>query len=178
MNKKGEPMSLGAVVTIIILVIVLVFVALALSGSFGNLGDYNPFGSGSTVEAVINGCNIACSSGAQDDYCRVARDVRFEKGAEKAKVTCLYMENSGRLKVLGRAQEEARDRFFPQAGFQFANLATCDTINRNTCVETTFNVMNSPAVLAANAEYSGVQVPSAGQQQAGEPTVPTDTLVG
>ena len=82
MNKKGEPMSLGAVITIIILVILLVFVALALSGSFGNLGDYNPFGGGSNIDAVVLGCNTACDGNFVDSWCKL-RDVKYGKNEDR-----------------------------------------------------------------------------------------------
>tara|TARA_Y100000310_G_C20681397_1_gene816153 strand:- start:70 stop:603 length:534 start_codon:yes stop_codon:yes gene_type:complete len=166
MNKKGEPMSLGAVVTIIILVIVLVFVVLALSGSFGNLGDYNPFGSGSNVEAVINGCNIACNSGAQDDYCRVIRDVRFEKGADKAKVTCLYMEAQGRKQISGVAIDSAGLTVPNFEGVGRPDIGVCDNINRIVCRDTSLDSMSRPNVNSANVRFNGLP---AGQQQAGDP---------
>ena len=93
MYKKAEPMSLGAVITIIILVILLVFVALALSGSFGNLGDYNPFGGGSNIDAVVLGCNTACDGNFIDSWCKL-REVKYGKNDNRNnKYSCNQLLN-------------------------------------------------------------------------------------
>ena len=104
MNKKGEPMSLGAVITIIILVILLVFVALALSGSFGNLGDYNPFGGNSNIDSVVLGCNTACDGNFKDSWCSKLRDVRYAKNdLRNGKYACetLLKSNDPNVRLIG-----------------------------------------------------------------------------
>ena len=123
MNKKGEPMSLGAVITIIILVILLVFVALALSGSFGNLGDYNPFGGGSNVDAVVLGCNTACDGNFIDSWCKF-REVRFGKGDDRSGAyACDELVVKGILS--GRPLGNKLSRPINPGNFQLAGIKPC-----------------------------------------------------
>lgn len=132
MNKKGEPMSLGAVITIIILVILLVFVALALSGSFGSLGDYNPFGGGSNIDAVVLGCNTACDGNFIDSWCKF-REVRFAKtDSRSGYYRCSELLNGGtingaNLNVIANANMRPgfSKETFPKTSFQLAGIKPC-----------------------------------------------------
>lgn len=131
MSKKAEPMSLGAVITIIILVILLVFVALALSGSFGNLGDYNPFGGGSNVDAVVLGCNTACDGNFIDSWHKF-REVKYGKRDDRnGYYTCNELLNGGIINVndaniynLNVRPKVVNERF-PKTNFQLVGIKSC-----------------------------------------------------
>lgn len=129
MNKKAEPMSLGAVITIIILVILLVFVALALSGSFGNLGDYNPFGGGSNVDAVVLGCNTACDGNFVDSWHKF-REVKYGKrDGRNGYYTCNELLNGGTVDNINIDNTNVRPKVvnekFPKTNFQLVGIKPC-----------------------------------------------------
>lgn len=120
-------MSLGAVITIIILVILLVFVALALSGSFGSLGDYNPFGGGSNIDAVVLGCNTACDGNFIDSWCKL-REVRYSKTDPRSGYYTCEELSSGILGPLGdslRSSDSTKVRKEIPNGLKLVGINPC-----------------------------------------------------
>lgn len=101
MSKKAQ-MSLETIVGLIILVVLLVFVILYLTGGFEGAGQWwsNLLGGDSNLAAVATGCNTACSTESDNDWCRL-RTVRFDKNKDNPdnrKWSCDELSKSGKIK--------------------------------------------------------------------------------
>lgn len=93
-NKKGaEPTILGYVIAIVLLVALVVLVFFVATGRFGEFGDSISqfFGGKVNVQTVVQGCQAACASGGQFDFCQKIRDVSFDKKLPKEQLTCVQL---------------------------------------------------------------------------------------
>ncbi len=93
MGKRGQQMTLGTIIAIVLGIAVLVFLIFGFSTGWNNLFDKigNLGGGKANVDAVIQGCAVACSSNSVDAYCRQSRTVNF--GDKKtAKGSCNALE--------------------------------------------------------------------------------------
>lgn len=79
MNSKGDSnMTLGTILSIVLGLAVVVVLIWGFSVGWGNLWDkVTGRVSSSNVDAIISGCQLACDTGAIDDYCNVKRTVKF-----------------------------------------------------------------------------------------------------
>jgi hypothetical protein len=109
MNKKGAEMTVGTLVVIILVLVVLVVVLFGFSTGWSSLwGKITNifFPTKENVQDVIDGCKVACSSGAQYDYCNKARTLRFEASDINTKkvivsvtVNCSSLQSGGEIGV-------------------------------------------------------------------------------
>ena len=78
-NKKGQQMTLGTIIAIVLGLVVLVFLIFGFTKGWGNLWDNisNLGGGDSNVDAVINGCELACASENTNAYCVQVRKVKY-----------------------------------------------------------------------------------------------------
>ena len=87
MNKKGAEMTIGTIVIIVLALIVLVVLVVGFTAGWGNLwGRISAFFGGSNVDAVVQACNVACTTEAQNDYCDRVRKVTTE--SDKLEENC------------------------------------------------------------------------------------------
>jgi hypothetical protein len=79
MNKTGQQMTLGTIIAIVLGIAVLVFLIFGFSTGWNNLWDKigNLGGGSANVDAVIQGCAVACSSNSIDAFCRQTRKVNY-----------------------------------------------------------------------------------------------------
>lgn len=86
LNKRGEEGGggIGLLLTIIAGVIVVILLIVAVTGGFGNFTEKISafFGSGTTVETIIQVCNGAASSSSKYLYCDDFKQVKFSTGIE------------------------------------------------------------------------------------------------
>lgn len=77
MNKKAQGLSVTTIVIVVLAIIVLVVLILGFTGGWGNLWERMKgfFGGGDNVDAVIQACNVACTTEAKHDYCYRKRTV-------------------------------------------------------------------------------------------------------
>lgn len=80
MNKRGQQMTLGTIIAIVLGIAVLVFLIFGFSSGWGNMWDrITNFGGGKVnVNAVVQGCELACSSNSVYDYCTKKRELVLE----------------------------------------------------------------------------------------------------
>ena len=84
-NKKGqEGVSIGTILIIVLGLVAVVVLIVGVSGGFGNFFEKIGaiFGSGTTVETIIQVCNGAASSESKYLYCSDFKQVEFESGNE------------------------------------------------------------------------------------------------
>ena len=82
MNKKGQQMTLGTIIAIVLGIAVLVFLIFGFSTGWNNLWDKvgNIGGGKANVDAVVQGCAVACSSQSVDAFCRQGREIKYGDG--------------------------------------------------------------------------------------------------
>lgn len=89
MEKKGE-VNIMLIIAIAIGVLILVFSVFGLTGGFGGLWDKvtNIGGVDSNVDSIISGCEVACSTNNQYDYCEKVRTIKFGETVDKNGKDC------------------------------------------------------------------------------------------
>jgi len=90
MNKKGAEMAIGTIIWIILALVVLAVIIYGFTTGWSNLWENitNLGGGNTNVQAVLTGCNTACSIGNTFDYCNQKRDVKTNE--ETIKDTTCY----------------------------------------------------------------------------------------
>ncbi len=88
-NKKGAELTIGTLVVIVLAIIVLVVLALGFGTGWTNLwskitGYFSPV----NVDAVKQACVYACTTNAKYDWCYRVREIKYEQGQPKIKITC------------------------------------------------------------------------------------------
>ena len=91
-------MTLGTIIAIVLGIAVLVFLIFGFSSGWGNMWDkITNFGGGSdNVAAVVQGCELACSSESTYDYCTKKRELVLEGAipglTSGEEYTCNFLE--------------------------------------------------------------------------------------
>lgn len=77
-SKRGQEMSISTLVLIVLAVIVLVLIVIGATGGFTKIGDlFSNLGGGkSNIQTVLQGCQVACQTNSQYDYCTREREIR------------------------------------------------------------------------------------------------------
>lgn len=78
MDKRGQGLSVNAIVLIVLAVVVLVILIAGFTLGWSSIA---PWISSNNVDEVVTACNIACSTNAQSDYCTTKRVVNYDKNA-------------------------------------------------------------------------------------------------
>jgi len=71
-NKKGQGLSVNAIILIILGIIVLVILILGFTIGWNK---FLPFIGGNNVQNIVTACETACTTGAKYDFCSTARSV-------------------------------------------------------------------------------------------------------
>ncbi len=96
-DKKGAELAIGTIVIIVLALVVLVVLVVGFTGGWGNLWTRitSFFGGGNNVDSVVQACQVACTTGAQYDYCTRERTVKFEDETQNGKYNCKALEDKG-----------------------------------------------------------------------------------
>ncbi len=100
-SKKGAEMTIGTIIVIILALVVLVVLIYGFSTGWGNLWEkLLGYGGGTVnVQTVVDGCKVACTTGATYDYCTKKSRVIFDKNKDSARnkqeFTCKTLEYQG-----------------------------------------------------------------------------------
>ncbi len=84
-NKKGQGMSINAVVLIVLAVIILVVLVLGFIVGWNKILPW--LGESNNLESLSTTCSNACAMGSTYNYCSVERDVK-DGVTPKFKATC------------------------------------------------------------------------------------------
>jgi hypothetical protein len=101
MNKRGQQMTLGTIIAIVLGIAVLVFLIFGFSTGWNNLWDkVGNINSGkSNVDAVVQGCAVACSSQGVDAFCRQLREVDYGDGTSNTGSCETFLKKKSTLRV-------------------------------------------------------------------------------
>lgn len=101
-QKKAAEMTIGTIIVIILSLIVLAVIVYGFTTGWGNLWEnIKNFGGGRVnVGSVVQGCNVACASVVEYDYCTLTRKIVFDETGTKNKdnnqlFTCKQLESKG-----------------------------------------------------------------------------------
>ncbi|MBW6442606.1 lytic transglycosylase domain-containing protein [Patescibacteria group bacterium] len=96
MLKRGQSLSVNAIILIILGLVILVILILGFSLGWGNI---NPFISKDNVNSMATACELACLSGSESDYCDLERVLRFE--GKSYQDTCQWFSEFGKTEMGG-----------------------------------------------------------------------------
>jgi hypothetical protein len=105
-NKKGQGLSINAIILIILAVVVLVMLILGFTLGWSRILPILP--STSNTDTLVTACNLACSQQGFNDFCNSPRTLNSEN-LELNRATCDYL-----------AQQH------PNLGFQTCSSITCN----------------------------------------------------
>lgn len=97
-NKRGQGLSINAIVLIVLAVIVLVLLIIGFTFGWDSLSQYFKK---NNVDTLKKSCELACSTENAYDFCIVERELRIEKDNEilkykdKGKYTCENLSSFG-----------------------------------------------------------------------------------
>lgn len=79
-NKRGQGLSINAIILIILAVLVLVFVVIGFTVGWSKVLPF--IKPANNVKDVANKCEVACSTESAYDFCVSSRDVKVEQEIE------------------------------------------------------------------------------------------------
>ena len=86
-QRKGQGLSVNAIILIILGVIVLVVLILGFTLGWGRI---LPFVSKSNADSIVTACSISCTTSSQFEFCSVKRELKTAEVKLKD-VTCFYL---------------------------------------------------------------------------------------
>jgi hypothetical protein len=84
-NKKAQGMSISTIILLILGLVVLVVLILGFTVGWQKILPW--IGGGNNLDTLKNACGMACSTGAQYDFCSVTRQVK-DGVNDKFEATC------------------------------------------------------------------------------------------
>lgn len=97
MNKRGQGLSINAIILIILAVVVLVMLILGFTIGWGKI---LPFVSTNNVGTISTACQASCNLNNQYDFCTLKRDLKTED-TEVNDVTCNELATNTSYSVYG-----------------------------------------------------------------------------
>ncbi|MCD4771421.1 hypothetical protein K8R30_03315 [archaeon] len=84
MDKRGQEMALGTIITIVLGIAVLVFLIFGFSTGWNNLwSKVTSFGgTDNNVNTIVQACALRCSTGDTYGFCQEERTVKYGKGVK------------------------------------------------------------------------------------------------
>ena len=86
-NKRGQGLSVNAIILIVLGIVVLVLMVLGFTIGWSKI---LPFISTNNADTLVTACSIACSTSSQFDFCSVQRDLKAGDD-DLNQVTCNYL---------------------------------------------------------------------------------------
>ena len=90
MNKRGQGLSVNAIILIVLGIIVLVLMILGFTLGWSKI---LPFISTNNVNNMVTSCSAACSTNSQFDFCSSKRELKADEVNLK-EVTCNYLSKN------------------------------------------------------------------------------------
>jgi len=87
MNKRGQGLSVNAIILIILGLVVLVMLIIGFTIGWSGIKS---FVSKDNSDTIVTACNIACSTNSQNSFCDTKREVTKD-GVTLKDVTCNYL---------------------------------------------------------------------------------------
>ncbi|MEK6800487.1 MAG: hypothetical protein AABY05_01000 [Nanoarchaeota archaeon] len=140
LNKKAQDLSIGTLILIVLGIVVLVLLILGFSLGWSNLWEkINIFQGGSSLESVIQACNIAVASNSQYTFCQDFKKVKVDGKVQF--VNCQDSRISSSLSGQIQCTRESAD-----AGSWY-----CSVLNANKQITSDTKVNNVDCVVVPNS---------------------------
>jgi len=135
-DKRGAEMTIGTLVAIILGLIVLVVIALGFTMGWQNLWEKLTGFGGSSLATVGQACQIACTGGDANAYCKQARSI---KGLTLDQAALLQKNTAGATveKYEGTSVDEVSDNNWKVTGINCAQLKEATLITLGDCTPPT-----------------------------------------
>tara|TARA_B100000315_G_C14162226_1_gene400591 strand:+ start:178 stop:573 length:396 start_codon:yes stop_codon:yes gene_type:complete len=85
LNKRGQGLSVNAIILIVLGVVVLAVLIFGFTVGFGKI---LPFISSNNVDVIVNSCDTACTTNSVYGFCTQERTLKAEDLPEDLKATC------------------------------------------------------------------------------------------
>ena len=93
MDKRGQELSVGTLILIVLGIVLLVLLILGFSLGWSNLWEkINIFGGSTSLDSVVQKCNLAVASSSVASYCDSFSQITFD--GKKQYVNCEYSKLS------------------------------------------------------------------------------------
>ena len=89
-DKKGQGLSVNAIILIVLGIVVLVLLILGFTLGFGQFKSIRDAFLPTNVGTIVKACEVACSTNSQFDYCSQGRELKIDD-ATLTGVTCNYL---------------------------------------------------------------------------------------
>jgi len=100
MNKRGQGLSVNAMILIILGVVVLVVLILGFTIGWSKIIPFLP---SNNVDTIVKMCGNSCSTNSQYDFCSLERELKDEKG-KVYKKSCQVFSTEENYKIYGIAK--------------------------------------------------------------------------
>ena len=117
MNKRGQGLSVNAIIMIVLGVVVLAVLILGFTMGWKNIAPW--IGAGNNVDNIVTACSVAGNTQSKYDFCTVKRELKTEDGTFKD-VNCFAL---------------AGIKEFSKYGVGKASSITCDQLLSNEGIE-------------------------------------------
>ena len=91
MNKRGQGLSVNAIIMIVLGVVVLAVLILGFTMGWNNIVPW--IGGGNNVKTIVTACDVACGTQSVYDYCTFERELKDAEGKE-VEATCEILAKS------------------------------------------------------------------------------------
>ena len=116
-NKRGQGLSVNAIIMIVLGVVVLAVLILGFTMGWKNIAPW--LGGGDNVKTIVDACSVAGNTQSKYDFCTVKRELKTEDGTFKD-VNCFAL---------------AGIKEFSKYGVGKASSITCDQLLSNEGIE-------------------------------------------
>ena len=86
LNKRGQGLSVNAIILIVLGVVVLAVLIFGFTVGFGKILPF--ISSGNNVDTIVNSCDTACATNSVYGFCTQERTLKAEDLPEDLKETC------------------------------------------------------------------------------------------
>ena len=124
-NKRGQGLSVNAIIMIVLGVVVLAVLALGFTMGWGNIKDR--IAPSNNVKTVVDACSLACNTNSQFDYCTYPREIKI--GGDALEV---MKDKDGKVLVIKDKKYSCKDLLnYPNFGITECASVTCPAETEN-----------------------------------------------
>ncbi|MEK6935382.1 MAG: hypothetical protein AABW67_01205 [Nanoarchaeota archaeon] len=139
-NKKAAEMTIGTIIVIILALVVLVVLIYGFTTGWANLFEkIGVFGGGkANVQTIVQGCQLACTTSSEYDWCSKQRNIIVDDEANVGKTKVLAEKTCKDLSAIGKY------------GLEECTGITCAVVEEGTCDGIITSVCSSKNNLGAD----------------------------
>ena len=94
-SRKGQGLSVNAIIMIVLGVFVLAVLILGFTMGWGNIKDR--IAPSNNVKTIADACSLACNTNSQFDFCTYSREIKMDSGSLES-INTVLVEGVDKLK--------------------------------------------------------------------------------